>query len=84
MNSLYRFSGKSKIFNSNYVQIFHTEFQSDWIINVESRAKWDNKCGKQGAKWDNKCGKQGAKWDNKCGKQVQSGIINVESRGKVG
>jgi len=24
-----------------------------------------------------------AKWDNKCGKQEKSGIINVESGGKV-
>ena len=28
--------------------------------------------------------KAGAKWDNKGGKQGESGIINVESRGKVG
>jgi len=28
--------------------------------------------------------KAGVKWDNECGKQELSGIINVESGGKVG
>jgi len=36
------------------------------------------------AKWDNKCGKQRQMWDNKCGKRCQIGVINVESRIKVG